>query len=102
MLDSGATANLVGIRWFGRHNRLLKRHGFQRVSANPSKARFISADGRVGDIRHAAGTPAGIAGNKGKLTAFLLGADIPARFRKGATAALGGATGFPARFVGFS
>ena len=37
----------------------------------------------------------GIAGNKGKFTAFLLEADIPASLRKGAAGALGGQLDFP-------
>ena len=45
-------------------------------------------------MRHAADVPAGAAGNKGKCTAFVLEADMPALLRKGAVEALGGQLDF--------
>ena len=52
--------------------------------------KFRSGDGRLGEVRQAAGIPVGIAGNRGRFTAFALGADISALLRKGAAEALGG------------
>ena len=80
-LDTGATASFVCFRWLQRRNRVLERHGSQRVSAYPSKARLRVGDGPVGDVRRAADIPAGIAGNNGEFTALAPGADIPALWR---------------------
>ena len=45
------------------------------------EARFRLGDGRLGEVRRAADTPAGFAGRRGKFTAFALEADIPALLR---------------------
>ena len=87
---TSASANLVCFRWLESQNRLPEEHGFQRVSTYPSKARFRSGDGRVGEVRHASDIPAGVAGNTGKFAAFALDADITAPLRDGAMEALGG------------
>ena len=95
VLDAGPTANLVCFRWLEHRNRLLEQHGFQRASAYPSKARFRFGYGLVGGVRYAADIPAGIAGNKGKLTAFALGADALALLWRAAMEALRGHLEFP-------
>ena len=51
-------------------------------------ARFRVGSGRLGEVRHAAGIPVGVAGNTGKFAAFMLDSDIPAPLRKGAMVAL--------------
>ena len=71
-------------RYSQKRNRLLERRGFQRPSAYPSKARFRSGYGRVGEVRYAADLPAGVAAYKGKFTASARDAEIPALVRKGA------------------
>ena len=47
-------------------------------------------DGRFGEVRCAADIPEGIAGNRSKVAAFALEANIPVLLRRGAAAALGG------------
>ena len=75
VLDTGATANLVRFRWLEQCNRL---RGSQRVFAYLSNAGLRFGCVRVGDVRPATDIPAGIAENKSNLTAYALGADIPA------------------------
>ena len=59
----------------------------------PARARFKFGEGRFGEARNAADSPAGIVGGRGKFAAFFLGADIPALLRTGALEALGGQLG---------
>ena len=93
-LDTGAAANLVCLSWLARHNRSLERREIPREPAHPSKARFRFRDGRHWEVRHAAGAPVGVAGNKGMFTAFALAAEIPALLRKGAMEDVGGQLDF--------
>ena len=79
-----ATAIPVCFRWLGFHNRILQLRGYQRVATYSDLG-----DGRPGDVRRAANSSVGIAGNRSTLTAFVLGADTPALLRKGALRALG-------------
>ena len=90
VLDTGATANHACFGWLDHHNRLLARKGYQKVPTYPSPARFRFVAGRLGEVRHAAGIPVGIAGGKGDFSACAPDADIPALFREGALDALGG------------
>ena len=92
--DTGATANLVCSSCLPRHKRIPDRRGIPRVTTYPSKARFRFGDGRLGEIRRAADTSVGAAGNRGKFTALVLEADIPALLRGGASGALGGQLDF--------
>ena len=78
VLDTGATANLVCFGWPPRRNRTLEGKGVPRVSTYPACTRFKFRGGRLGEVRHDADIPVGIAGNVGKFAAFVLGADIPA------------------------
>ena len=94
VLGTGATANLALFRWHERHNRLLERKGRRKVSTYPSSTRFRFGGGRLGEVRHAADIPEGIAENKGKFTALAPDADIPALLRKGAMEAPGGQKDF--------
>ena len=64
VLDTGATANLACCRRLEHHNRLLEKNEYQSVSTYASTARFRSGDGRLGDVRHAADIPLGVARNK--------------------------------------
>ena len=95
VLDTGATATLVCFRRPQNHNRPLEKNGRQEVSTYPSSARFRSGVGRLGEVRHAAGIPVGIAGRKGKFTAFMPDPNIPALLLKGAMEAPGGQLDFP-------
>ena len=72
--------------------------GRREVSTYPSSARCHSCDGRLGDVRHAADIPAGIAGSTGEFTASALDADMPALSRTCAIVAQGRHLDFP-RFV---
>ena len=65
------------------------------MASYPASARFKFGDGRLGEVLHEADIPAGIVGNRGKLTAFALEADIPASWRKGALEAIGGRLDIP-------
>ena len=69
VLGAGATANLVCFGWLAHHNRDLDRRGIPRVTTYPSQARFRFGDGGLGEVRHAADTPVGIAGNQGMFRA---------------------------------
>ena len=89
VLGTGAAANLVCPRWLARHNRILEKRGIQRASTCFSNARFRFGGWRLGEVRHAADSPAAVAGNRGKLSASALDAGIPALFRKGAMGAPG-------------
>ena len=95
VLDAGAAANLVCFRLLGHHNRILGRNGFPRVPTYPARVRFTFAYGRLGEVRHAADFPVGIATNRGKFTAFASEAGMPALMRKGALEAPGGHLEFP-------
>ena len=65
-LGSGATANLLCSRRIERQNQLLEKSDYPEVSSYPSTALFRSGDGRLGEVRHAADIPAGLARNKGE------------------------------------
>ena len=101
VLNLGATANLVCFRWPERRNRFLGRHSLQRVSVYQLEATFRFGDGRVGEVRYAAGITVGIVGNKGTFAASVLDADSPALLRDAAADALGGQLNFPREFFGF-
>ena len=94
VLDTGATAKLACFSWLARHNRILGRRGIPRVTTCPSKATFRPGDGCLGEARHAADIPVGVAGIRGRLTAFAPEADIPALLRSRAMEALGGQLDF--------
>ena len=82
-MDTGATANPVCLSWLARLRRILERHGIPRVTAKPAQARFRLGDGRLGEGRQAY-IAAGVAGDKGVLTAFATEGGISALSRKGA------------------
>ena len=67
VMDTGSTANLVCFRWPVRRNLLSEKRGRQKVATYPSSARFRFGDGRLADVRHAAGIPADIAGSQGDI-----------------------------------
>ena len=90
VLDNGAASNLPCFRASGNRNLLSGRTGARRVSTFPACVCFKFGDGRLGDVRFAAYSPAGIAGCRGTLAAFALVADIPAILRRVAVGALGG------------
>ena len=60
--NTGATADLVCFRWLARRSRILGRRGNPRATTYPSQARFRFGAARLGEVRHAADNPAGIAG----------------------------------------
>ena len=94
VLATGAAANVVCFSSLARHNRTLERRGVPRVTAYLPQTRFRFGDGRLGEVRHAADIPMGIAGRKGMFTSFVLEADIPPLLRRGAAEALGGQLDF--------
>ena len=100
VLDSGDTADITVSKCLGHHSKISQRRGVPRAEAYPARARFKLADwamygdGRLGDVRCAADFPLGIAGDRGKRSAFVLKTDIPALLRIGALEALGGRSDF--------
>ena len=88
VLDTGATVNLVRPRRLGRRNKLLEHNGRSRVSTYPACPRNKFGGGRTAEARFAAIIPAQIAGCRGKFTALVSEADIPALLRKGASGVL--------------
>ena len=70
--EAGATARLARFRLSARRNRIWGKKGFPRVSTYPACARFRFGDWRLGEVRHSADIPAGIAGNQKKFTACAL------------------------------
>ena len=57
------------------------RLGFPSVSTYPACAQPKFGDGRLGEVRRAAGIPVGIEGNPVEIAAFALEADSPAFLR---------------------
>ena len=92
--DTGATADLLGLRWLEHHKRISRRAGYQQVTTYPASARFSPGDGRLGKARHAADIPVGTVERKGKSTACVLDPDIPALSRQGPAEPLGGQLDF--------
>ena len=93
-LDSGATVNLVCLKWLGNRNLFSQKLGLPVVAPYSTTTRFKFGDGRVGEVQHAADITAGIAGREGASAMFALGADTPAPLRRGALEALGGQPDF--------
>ena len=87
--DTGATADLVCLRWLIHHNSRPEKMGRPPGATYPAKARFKFGGGRMGDVRHDADISAAIAGAKGNFTASVFDADIPLLLRQGALGALG-------------
>ena len=96
VLDTGTTANLARFRWIEHHDRPSGKRGRRGVSIFPSSARFRFRfrDGHLGDVRHSADIPVGIAGNQGKF--IVCASRAPALGRLGGT---GRVIGFRAGFV---
>merc|ERR1712131_325344 len=94
ILDTGASANLVGTRWLQRHDDILREMGWPRVRRFKASARFKFGDGRVGTVTQAAFVPISIAGHTGELMAYIVEADIPALLGKAALECLGGTLDF--------
>ena len=70
--------------YFGETLGRISRWGVPYAETNPACARCNSGDGRLGGLRCAADTSAGIDGGRGELGAFVLEADTAAQWRKGA------------------
>ena len=81
--ETGAAANLARVRRLGHRNEISEGKGFPRVTTYPASARFKFGDGRLGEVRCAADTPAGIAGSRCECAGFALEADIPGPLRRG-------------------
>ena len=89
ILDTGASANLVGASWLNNHNAILKASGRPQAKITPAFATFRCGDGRVGDVRRAAIIPIAIAGHTGHFMAYVVDAEIPALLGKEALETLG-------------
>ena len=93
-LDSGATANLVCLKWVGRRKSILECLGVPRAEALPAYASFKLGDGRLGEVHCAAATPSVTVSSCGEFTSFAPESDRPASMRRGALGALGGRSDF--------
>ena len=78
LLATGATANLACFKRLDRRSSVLKEFGVLPAQQYPARARFEFGEGRLIEVRYAIDVPAGTDGGRGKFTAFLMGADIPA------------------------
>ena len=92
ILDTGASANLVGVSWLDTHNAILKALGRPQAKITPAFASFRYGDGRVGDVHRAAIIPIAIVGYTGHFMAYVVDADIPALSGKEALDTLGGSS----------
>ena len=99
ILDTGASANLVGAGWLNNHNSILKALGRPPAKIMPAFARSRYGDGRVGDVRRAASIPIAIAGATGHFMANVVDADVPALLGKEASETLGGHLNFCERVL---
>ena len=77
VLDTGATANLVRLKWLANHKSHLQKTGLPKVNTYPAAARIKFGDGRIGEVRPAADIQVGIAGRKSTCSAFVLEAAFP-------------------------
>ena len=88
ILDTGASANLVGVSWLNNRNAILKALGRHQAKITPAFASFRYGGGRVGDVRRAAIIPIAIVGHAGHFMAYVVDADIPALLGKEASETL--------------
>ena len=94
ILDTGASANLVGAKWLNNHNAILKALGRPSAKIAPAFASFRYGDGRVGDVHRAAIIPIAIVGYAGHFMAYVVEADIPALLERKALETLAGQRNF--------
>ena len=78
VVGTGAAGNLVSPMRPVRHYSISERWGAPRAGTYPARARSKFGDCRLGQVSRAADIPAGIAGGRGKFTAFGLEAENPA------------------------
>ena len=90
IIDTGASANLVGANRLKNHNANLKAWGRPLAKTTPAFASFRYGDGRVGNVCRAAIIPIGVAGYTGQYMAYVADADIPALLGREALGTLGG------------
>ena len=99
ILDTGASANLVGVSWLNNHNAILKALGRPQAKITPAFASFRFGGGRVGGVRRAAMTPNAIAGHTGHFSAYVVDGEIPALLGKEALGTLGSHLNFCERVL---
>ena len=99
IIDTGASANLVGVNWLNNRNAILKALGRPLAKIAPAFASFRYGDGRVGDVHRAAVIPIAIVGYAGHFMAYVVDADIPALLGKEALETLAGHLNFCERVL---
>ena len=99
ILETEASANLVGANWPGNRNAILKALGRPLAKITPAFASFRYGDGRVGDIHRAAGISIAIVGYIGHFMAYVVDADTPALLGGEALETLGGHLNFRERVL---
>ena len=72
VLGTGAAANSVCFKWLERRNEISERKGAPRATTYLACARFKFGSGLLGAARRVADCPVGIAGNHGRVAAFVL------------------------------
>ena len=92
--DTRDAANPLRFKWSRRHNEISGSWGLPRTESYPTCARLKFRGGRLGDVRCAADIPVGYAGNRGRFTASVREAALPAFVRVGALETLGGHSAF--------
>ena len=90
IIDTGASAILVGVNWLNNRNSILRALGRPLAEHAPAFAGLRYGDGRVGDVHEAALTLIAIVGHTGQCIAYVADADIPALLGKEAPEPLGG------------
>ena len=89
IIDTGASANLVGVNRLNNHKAILSALGRPLAKTAPAFASSRHGDGRVGGVHRAAIIPIAIVGYTGQFTAYVADADIPALLGREALETLG-------------
>ena len=99
IIDTGASANLVGANWLNNHNAIRKASGRPLAKITPASSSYRYGDGRVGDVHRAAVVPIAIVGYAGHFMAYVVDADFPASLGQEALETLGGHLDFCERVL---
>ena len=99
IIDTGASANLVGAKWLEKRNQILRSIGRPQARVKEAFASFRYGDGRIGNVHKAAIIPIAIAGCAGQFMAYVADAEIPALLGKEALETLGAHLNFCQRVL---
>ena len=102
IIDTGASANLVGVNRLNNHKAILSALGRPLAKTAPAFASSRYSDDRVGDVYRAAIIPIAIVGNAGQFTAYVADAEIRALLGREALETLGRLLNFRQRGGGYT